>query len=444
MTATDRKATEPDIRTTAPAPAPAALADRSSTGAAEHPYWRRNLAVATAGAFTTIVAMTLLVPFLPVFVRELGVQDDGAVIRWSGIAYGACFLTAALTAPLWGRLGDRFGRKSMLVRASAGMAVAISLLGFVQTVDQLVAVRLLVGVLGGYASGATILVAAQTPPDRSAWALGVVSSGVLAGNVVGPLVGGFVPGWLGVRPTFLVAGAMIFLAFLATLFLLREDRPADRAPRTRERRRGGVWAQVEHRGAVLVLLGTSSLLLLATMSIEPIVTVYVGDLGQRTHTAGVAGILVALTSIGSILAAPRVGRLADRVGHVRVVVGCLLAAGVLAFVQAVVTDVAELAVARVLLGVSLGGLMPSVTAAVRHLAPPDAVGALLGYGVSAQYVGQVAGPVLGGVVAAELGLRAVFVATGVVLLVAAALNVAALRRSAQEARTVGEPPTAVA
>ncbi|MFD6134678.1 MFS transporter [Isoptericola sp. NPDC060257] len=393
----------------------------------EQRHWRRNLAVGTVGSFTTLVAMTLLVPFLPEYVRQLGVDDPAAVVRWSGVAYGATFLTAALTAPLWGMLGDRFGRKSMLVRASLGMAVAMTLLGFVQSVEQLVAVRLLVGLLGGYSSGATILVAAQTPKDRSAWALGVLSSGILAGNVVGPLVGGFVPAWVGIRPTFVVCGAVIFVAFLATTFLLREPPAGPRPPRATTRRHG-VWSQVQRPGAVVALLATSSLLLFSTMSIEPIVTVYVEDLGQLSHAAGVAGILVALTAVGSVVAAPRVGRLADRVGHTRVVIACLAAAGVLALAQALVSNVWQLGVLRVLLGLSLGGLLPSITAAVRHLAPPDAVGRVLGLGVSAQYVGQVAGPVLGGLVAAQAGLRAVFVATAVVLLAAAALNLVVLRR----------------
>ncbi|SKC59039.1 MFS transporter [Krasilnikoviella flava] len=412
---------------TSPVVEPRAVADRAT----EHPYWRRNLAVGTAGSFTTLVAMTLLVPFLPEYVRQLGVTDPGAVVRWSGIAYGATFLTAALTAPLWGALGDRFGRKSMLVRASLGMAIAMTLLGFVQSVEQLVAVRLLVGLLGGYSSGATILVAAQTPKGRSAWALGVLSSGILAGNVVGPLVGGFVPAWVGIRPTFVVCGAVIFLAFLATTFLLREPRPEPSAEAVEPvaTPRGGVWSRVQRPGAVVALLATSSLLLFATMSIEPIVTVYVEDLGQASHAAGVAGILVALTALGSVVAAPRVGRLADRVGHARVVVACLAAAGVLALAQAFVANVWQLGVLRVLLGLALGGLLPSITAAVKHLAPPEAVGRVLGLGVSAQYVGQVAGPVLGGLVAAQAGLRAVFVATAVVLLAAAALNLVVLRRS---------------
>src|SRR4051812_5259759 len=99
----------------------------------ESPHWRRNLAVCVAGSFTIIVAMTLLLPFLPLYVAELGVRDAAAIVEWSGLAYGATFFTAALCAPLWGRLADRWGRKPMLIRASLGMAVAMSLIGMAAT-----------------------------------------------------------------------------------------------------------------------------------------------------------------------------------------------------------------------------------------------------------------------------------------------------------------------
>src|ERR1051325_6063926 len=101
-------------------------------------YWKRNLAISLLGSFTTIVAMTLLLPFLPLYVEELGMRDHAAIVQWSGIAYGATFFAAALVAPLWGRLGDIYGLKLMLVRASLGMTIAIGLMGVAENVWQLV------------------------------------------------------------------------------------------------------------------------------------------------------------------------------------------------------------------------------------------------------------------------------------------------------------------
>src|SRR3954467_11230589 len=152
------------MSTTAPATGPV-VEEADST------HWRRNLAVCVFGSFTTIVAMTLLLPFLPLYVEELGVSDHAALVGGSGAAYGGAFLSAALFAPLWGRLADLYGRKLMLIRASAGMAVAMSLIGLSQNVYQLVFLRFLAGLLGGYSSGSIVLVATMTPKDRTAWAL---------------------------------------------------------------------------------------------------------------------------------------------------------------------------------------------------------------------------------------------------------------------------------
>ena len=119
-------------------------------------------------------------------------------------------------------MGDRYGRKLRLMRANLGMAVTMALMGCATTIWQLVGLRLIVGLAGGYSSGATIMVAAQAPRSRSAWALGLLASGVMAGNLVGPLIGGFLPPLIGIRMTFLGAGCLIFVAFLATLLLIRE------------------------------------------------------------------------------------------------------------------------------------------------------------------------------------------------------------------------------
>ena len=153
--------------------------------------WRRNLIVSVFGSFTSIIALTLMLPFLPLYVARLGETDHAAILRWSGTAYAASFFTAAIAAPFWGLLGDRYGRKLMQVRASLGVAVCTALLALVQDVHQLVALRLLTGLVAGYASGATVLIATQTPRQHLGWALGWLASGAMAGNLAGPLIGGW-------------------------------------------------------------------------------------------------------------------------------------------------------------------------------------------------------------------------------------------------------------
>src|SRR5258706_15734995 len=119
----------------------------------ESHYWRRNLYVCLFGVFATGVSMTLLVPFLPIYVERLGVRSPSAIIQWSGVAFSATFFGAAIASPFWGKLADRYGRKPMLIRASLGMAIVASMMGMAQDVHQLVLLRLAAGLVGGYSSG---------------------------------------------------------------------------------------------------------------------------------------------------------------------------------------------------------------------------------------------------------------------------------------------------
>lgn len=388
-------------------------------------HWQRNLIVCLLGSFTTIVAMTLLLPFLPLYVAELGVSDEAAIVQWSGIAYGATFFTAALTAPLWGKLADRYGRKLMLIRASLGMAVAMSLIGMAHNIWELVGLRLLAGLLGGYASGSTVLIATQTPKARTGWALGVLSAGIMAGNLVGPLAGGLLPPVIGIRNTFLLIGAVIFVTFLGTTFLIREE-PRPRAARANRARDG--WSAIPDKRPVTAMLGTGLLLMVATMSIEPIITVYIAQFTAPAQVTFVAGLTMAAAALGSILSAAHLGRLADRIGHWRVVVLCLGAAALLLIPQAFVTEGWQLIALRFLMGLALGGLLPCIASVIRHTVPDAIAGGILGYSVSAQYAGQVLGPLAGGFVGGHIGMRAVFLGTAALLGLGALWNFAAQKQ----------------
>lgn len=394
--------------------------DRTTATPAPDRYWKGNLLICGFGSFINIVAMTLLLPFLPLYVEQLGAGSHAAVVQWSGIAYGATFFSAALVAPFWGAMADRYGARLNLIRASFGMMVTMSLTGMVQEVWQLVAVRLLVGLAGGYTSGSYVIVAAQTPKERSGWALGVLAASIMAGNLVGPLIGGLLPNLVGIRATFFLASGCIFLNFLATCLFVREPKRAA----AKARARGGLrFEGPRQRRLVFAMLCTATLLLVANMSIEPIITVYVQELVRdTTQVTFVAGIVMSAAALGSVLSASRLGKLADRIGHLKVVIGCMAVAAALLIPQAMVTEAWQLVVLRFLMGLSLGGLLPCVASLIRHHVPDHAVGRALGLSTAFQYAGQVLGPLMGGFIGGHFGMRYVFVCTSALLAVCAAAN----------------------
>ena len=184
------------------------------------------------------------------------------------------------------------------------------------------------------------------------------------------------------------------------------------------------------------MLVTGLLLMVANMSIEPIITVYVAQLVDVQHVTMVAGFVMSGAALGSILSASRLGKLADRVGHWNVIVGCLAVAAVLLIPQAYVTAAWQLIVLRFLMGLALGGLLPCIASVIRHNVPDRVAGTLLGYSTSSQYAGQVVGPLLGGFVGGHLGMRAVFLGTCVLMAGGALYN-----RTVQRGRALARAAT---
>lgn len=415
-------------------PAHASYAERNTA------HWRRNLIVCVFGSFTTLVSLSMLLPFLPLYVQQLGVTSSSSVIQWSGVAFGATFFGTAITAPMWGHLADRYGRKPMLVRAAIGMAIVMSLIGVAHSVVELVVLRFIAGLVGGYASASIVMIGTQAPRDRAGWALGVLSTGALTGNLVGPLVGGFLPAWVGIRGTFFVGGAMIAVAAAATIFLIRED--FDRQSDAKRYVTLNAEKQSTSNGSILfALLVTAMMVLLANMSIEPIITVYIGQLGVPTnHLARIAGIVMAASALGSMLTAAKLGALADRIGSWNVIIGCLIATGLAMVPQAFVTQWWQLAILRVLMGMTIAGLLPAIAKLVRHSVSENKTGKTLGYLQSAQFSGQVIGPLIGGQIGARVGLHEVFFVTGSLLILCAVVSQWAKSRQtkAQQLRDVGQ------
>lgn len=377
--------------------------------------WKRNLFVCWFGVFATSTGLSQLTPILPLYINQLGLHDMAAIERMSGITYGVTFITMALFAPIWGQAADRYGRKPMLLRASMGMAIVVASMGFAQSVWQLAGLRLLQGTISGYYSASITLVAIQTPAARSGWALGTLSTASVAGMLLGPLFGGYLAEVLGIRSVFFAIGGLLLIAFTASVLFVREDfTPGAAKGRVSF---GEFWRQLPDSRLIAAMFVTTLVLQLALMSIQPIITVYILHMATHTsHIALISGLVFSASGLASVLAAPRLGKLADRIGPHKVFFGALICAGILFIPQAFVRDAWELMGLRFLLGIATAGLLPSINSLLRKATPEEFTGRIYGYNQSAQFVGAFAGAVMGGQIAAYFDIRYVFFVTGALLL----------------------------
>lgn len=378
--------------------------------------WQRNLLVCWFGVFATSTGLSQLTPILPLYIDQLGVHELADIEWWSGITYGVTFICMALFSPIWGQAADKYGRKPMLLRASLGMAIIITSMGFAQNVYQLAGLRLLQGTISGFYSASITLVATQAPGARLGWALGTLSTASVAGMLVGPLIGGYLAEVLGLRSVFSAIGFLLLVAFAASLLFVKEDFTpvtSKKAPCFNE-----VWCQLPNPRVIVALFVTTLVLQLALMSIQPIITVYISELIEDTdHIALVSGMVFAATGLSSVLAAPALGRIADKIGPQKVMLAALMAAGLLFIPQAFVDSPWELMALRFLLGIATAGLLPSINSLIKQITPDEVAGRVFGYNQSAQFIGSFSGSVMGGGVAASLGMPYVFLLTSALLLI---------------------------
>ena len=411
---------------------PLPTVERATYATRNEQYWHRNLIVCVFGSFTTLVSLSMLLPFLPLYVQQLGVTSTSAVVQWSGVAFGVTFLGTALTAPLWGQLADRFGRKPMLIRAAVGMAVVMSTIGLAHNVYELVALRFAAGAGGRLCIGID-------RDDRHSGAAGAfrLGAGVLSTGVLRQ--SGRSADWRPVTQPDRHSRCVLCGGRNDCGRCDPDGHPGPRglqqAAETRSRdnqdRRA---AKRQNHATLAALLVTAMMVLLANMSIEPIITVYIGQLGVvHNRLATVAGIVMACSAFGSMLMAARLGALADRIGGWNVIIGCLVATGIVMIPQAFVTEWWQLAVLRGLMGMTLAGLLPSIAKLVRQSVQESNSGKMLGYLQSSQYAGQVIGPLLGGAIGVHFGMRWVFFVTGAVL-----IGCAILDRWARERQVAGD------
>lgn len=377
--------------------------------------WKRNLIVCWFGMFVTGVGMSQIAPVLPLYIKHLGVENADSVAQFSGIAFGITFIVSAIFSPIWGLAADRFGRKPMLLRASLGMAIVIGCMGFAPNVYVLIALRLLQGTITGYSTACTTLIATQTDKEHAGYALGTLSTASIAGSLLGPTIGGFIAESMGLQSSFFITGGLMLVAFFTTLLFVKESfhREDKKTLSIKE-----VWCSVPEKSLTLTLFVTFFILTVALYSVEPIITVYVTQLSKSaSHVALLAGMTFSASGLANIIAAPRLGKLSDRIGAQKVILVALIAAGLLFIPQAFVQNPWQLMGLRFLLGLAAGGLIPSVNILVKKITPDALTGRVFGFNMSAGYLGTFAGSVLGGQVAAWFGIRDVFFITSMLLLI---------------------------
>lgn len=303
----------------------------------------------------------------------------------------------------------------MMLRASFVMTFTMGGLAVIPNVFWLLVLRLLTGIFSGYIPNSTALIASQVPQEKSGYALGTLATGVTAGALIGPLIGGVLAELLGIRQVFLLVGIILLLCSLMTVFYVKED--FESIEKSQMVPTKDILKQVKSRKIMLGLFVTSMIIQVSAQSVAPILSLYIRHLGQTQNLMFVSGLVVSAMGFSSLLSSSYLGKLGDRFGNHRLLLVALLYSFIMYVMSALAQTSLQLGLLRFAYGFGVGALMPSINSLLTKLTPKAGISRVFSYNQMFSNIGQVLGPFIGSNVAVGLGYRSVFYVTSMIVFV---------------------------
>lgn len=395
---------------------------------------KRNLIIMWCANFLMGISLTMIIPFLSLMVAAMGEYTEAQVQRWSGLVFGVTFVTAFLFSPIWGRLGDKHGRKIILIIFACGFSLCLFIMGLADTVYLLFFARLFMGLFTGFIPMAQALISTQTPKAIAGRVLGTLQTGNVSGMLFGPLIGGLLADHVGFTYTFFITSIATLLAAILVMVGIEEVRVEPESEKdSRPYSVKEVLKFIVTSPVLFSVMFITLLVQVAHFAIQPLLALYVEDIHGLENLAFFTGLAFSAAGLGNLLFARQWGKLGDRFGHDKILIFLLLAAAVVYLPQAFVTSIWQLVILRFLLGIILGGIIPAQTAYIRQVAPLSIQGEVLGYKQSFRFAGNALGPMVGGLIGAQFSFTSLFYFTSALLAISAGLLWIAEQRSTDTA-----------
>ncbi len=405
------------------------MVDARGTAPIHQINWRRNLYALWIAQLLTIMGFSMRTPFLPFFLEDIGASGFASQALWAGAINAGGALVMAVSAPIWGIVADRRGRKLMVLRAMFMASFTVSLMSLAQSPWQLLGLRFIEGGFTGTVGASTTLVASTTPRRNRGFALGMMQTAIFSGSSVGPLIGGVLADQIGYRPTFVVAGMLIFASAIIVLTQVQENfqRPE---PAKEGRTTGPATRAILFSAAMMAMIGVMFALRTGNSAIQPIMPLYVEQIAGSTSVATLAGLTLGIAGLTSAISAITLGRLADRIGHRKILIPAAFGTAILFLPMAAAQSPWQLIVISGLLGIAAGGVAPSANAVISNLTPAARRGAIFGFTASITALGGFVGPLGGAAIAAAFDIRITFIVISAVMALGALGVLLAIRSGA--------------
>lgn len=383
--------------------------------------WKRNLIIMSFALFVSSIGMSAVLPFLPFYIRELYPANLQNIQLWSGFIYAAPFLSAMIAVPIWGALGDKYGRKLMIVRANFGLTIVVLLMSFAQSPMELLLVRLLQGFISGYVAATLGFATANTPNDRTGFALAILSGSQNAGNILGPFFGGIISDFYSMHTVFIIVAIICLLATVFIILFLKEKH-FDKD----NQKNISILDNLQFTFSRPHLVTILSMIVISQAGIffaNPIFALYVEQLNPpKEYLATVTGILVAVIGFFSVITAPFWGRRNDKYPYYNTIIVAGFISGITLILHIAVSNVWQLLALRSVTGLFLAAVVPTLFAAINKYVPLESKGGIMAIASGASFMGNLLSYIISGYTASVFGMEFCFVVSGLLLIIVAFLS----------------------
>ena len=378
--------------------------------------WKKNLYIVFFAEMIVVTGMAFLIPFLPFYIKELGINDLDKVAQWSGLLMGAPALVMVIVSPFWGALADRVGRKAMIERAMFGGAITIFLMAWATNIYHLLILRLLQGALTGTIAACTALISASSPSKKMSFSLGLLQTGIFLGNFFGPLFGGISADILGFRNSFRITAFLLFLSGCLIFFLVEENFTPSKINKQ----------VITFKKRILSLFGNRQLLtmffvlFLVQFSIKivsPVFPLFIETIVSDSNSVSTStGIIYAITGLMAAISAVSVGKLIEKKPMTPFLIISLIGTGLFFLPQGYASNVVQLILMRIGLGLFYGAIVPVANTIISLSSSSEHRGKVFGVSNSTTFLGNIFGPIFGSLILTAFNFSAVFIITGTLLL----------------------------
>lgn len=382
--------------------------------------WKRIVYTMAAIQIGTGISIIGVVAFIPLFLTsELGVTDPGEAVFWAGLISGVTPFFVAIAAPFWSMQADRRGPRFALSMILFILGVVIAWMYFTRSPVELLILRMIQGMSGGFVAVGMSLIMNVTPKKQLTWAMGAFQASMVMGVMFGPLVGGMIADTLGYRMPFVIFCALSFLCLVAVRLMVPKRIGLEQA-----RGREPFMKQLSYfmKNPVVRLMVMLQFLCNCGMTgIGPILPLYIKEMmgGDAMAVATIVGIIIFVAGATSVTSSLNVSRLAARISMPKILIFASLVTGVNFILQYLMPEVWTLGFMRGLTGFSLGMIMPLANTILAQAVPAEKRTMVVGFSTSFALMGNVAGPMASGAIAMQWGYGMVFWSTAFCFFLAA-------------------------